>query len=73
MKKKNDLEGLENWATDVKKLMKNQPFVSDGPLQLVLSYWHDERFLPKFCLSIGSKQLFRYVFMRKCSRFVIPF
>ena len=53
MKKKNDLEGLEKWAIDVKKLMKNQPFVSDGPLQLVLSYWHDKRFLPKFCLSMG--------------------
>ena len=38
MKKKNDLEGLEKWAIDVKKLMKNQPFLSDGPLQLVLSY-----------------------------------
>ena len=30
MKKKIDLEGLEKGAIDVKKLMKNQPFVSDG-------------------------------------------
>ena len=30
--KKTDLEGLEKGATDVKKIMKNQPFVSDEPL-----------------------------------------
>ena len=32
LKKKIDPEGLEKGAIDVKKLMKNQPFVSDGPL-----------------------------------------
>ena len=32
MKKKIDPEGIEKEATNVKKLMKNQPFVSDGLL-----------------------------------------
>ena len=32
LKKKIDPEGLEKGAIDVKKLMENQPFVSDGPL-----------------------------------------
>ena len=32
MRKKIDPEGLGKVAIDVKKLMKNQPFVSDGPL-----------------------------------------
>ena len=32
MKKKIDPEGLHKGAIDVKKLMKNQPFVSDGLL-----------------------------------------
>ena len=35
MTKKINPEGLENGAIDVKKLMKNQPFVFDGPLLLV--------------------------------------
>ena len=73
MKKKIDPEELEkdHWW---KKLMKSQPFASDGLLQLVSSYWHDKLALPKFDVSIGSKQLFRYVFMEKYSSwFVIPF
>ena len=32
LKRKIDPEGLEKGAIDVKKLMKNQPFVSDGSL-----------------------------------------
>ena len=32
MKKKIDPEGLWKGAIDVKKWMKNQPFISDGPL-----------------------------------------
>ena len=32
LKKKIDPQGLEKGAIDVKKSMKNQPFVSDGPL-----------------------------------------
>ena len=32
LKKKIDPQGLEKGAIDVKKLMKNRPFVSDGPL-----------------------------------------
>ena len=32
MKKKIDPEGIEKEATNVEKLMKNQPFVSDGLL-----------------------------------------
>ena len=32
MKKKIDPEMLEKGATDVTKWMKNQPFISDGPL-----------------------------------------
>ena len=33
-----DPEGLEKGAIDVKLLMKNQPFISDGPLYLLSSY-----------------------------------
>ena len=33
-----DPEALEKGAIDVKLLMKNQSFVSDGPLYLLLSY-----------------------------------
>ena len=32
MKKKIDQEGFEKGEIDVKKWMKSQPFVSDGPL-----------------------------------------
>ena len=60
MTKKINPEGLENGAIDVKKLMKNQPFVFDGPLLLVSLYWHYKLVLPKFDICIGSKQLFRY-------------
>ena len=45
--------------------MKNQPFVSDWPLYLVSSYWHDKLVLPKSDVYIWSKQLFRYVFAEK--------
>ena len=38
MKKIINSEGLEKGVVDVKKLMKSLPFISDGPLQLVLSY-----------------------------------
>ena len=73
-KEKIDPEGLEKGTIDVKNELKNQPFVSDGPIKLVSSYWHDKLVLSKFDVFIGIKELLRYVFTEKYSSWlVIPF
>ena len=77
MKKKINPEGLEKEMIGVKKWMKNQQFFSDEPFhhtELVSSYWNDKLALPKFDVSIGRKQLFRYFFLEKYSSWIlIPF